>query len=210
VKPVPAPSPKQPAKEAQSKKPALSMPVIAGIAVGLACLIGGALFLVNQLLGAASDAPTEHPVAVVLEATETATETAPPIVEATATIAETLPPSATPTLAETPTATVPPGIPFARINSITIDDQNRYVVEYETFEFTEILPGQHVHFFFDTVTPENAGSPGSGPWILYGGPRPFTGYRVSDRPAAATQMCVLVANQNHSVQPNSGNCVNLP
>lgn len=91
-----------------------------------------------------------------------------------------------------------------------IDDQERYVVEYETFEFTELLPGMHIHFFFDSVAPENAGSPGSGPWYLYGGPRPFTGYRVSERPAAAMQMCALVANSNHSVQPNSGNCVDLP
>ena len=30
-------------------------------------------------------------------------------------------------------------------------------------------------------------------WILYDGPVPFTGYRVSDRPAGANQMCVLVA-----------------
>jgi hypothetical protein len=68
----------------------------------------------------------------------------------------------------------------------------------------------HVHFFFNTVAPENAGVPGSGPWILYGGPRPFTKYRVSDRPAQATQMCILVANPNHSVQPDSGNCMDLP
>ena len=97
-----------------------------------------------------------------------------------------------------------------RINNITIDEQNRYVVEYETFLYTEQLPGEHVHFFFDTVSQENAGSPGSGPWILYGGPRPFTGYRVSDKPAAAEEMCALVANPNHSIQMNSGNCFPLP
>lgn len=109
-----------------------------------------------------------------------------------------------------PTATVPLGIPYVRINEITIDDQQRYVVAYETFEYTEQLPGVHVHFFFDTVTPENAGVPGSGPWFLYGGPRPFTQYTLHDRPAGATQMCALVANSDHSVQPNSGNCVYLP
>ena len=56
----------------------------------------------------------------------------------------------------------------------------------------------------------NAGMPGSGPWILYGGPRPFTQYTANDRPAAATQMCALVANADHSIQPGSGNCYPLP
>jgi hypothetical protein len=97
-----------------------------------------------------------------------------------------------------------------RINGITISTRNQYVVEYETFGYTEELPGQHVHFFFDTVPPEQAGMPGSGPWKLYGGPRPFTGYLVSDRPRSATRMCALVANANHSVIAESGNCVDLP
>jgi hypothetical protein len=68
----------------------------------------------------------------------------------------------------------------------------------------------HVHFFFNTVSQENAGIPGSGPWILYGGPRPFREYRLSDKPAAATQMCALVANEDHSIIPDSGNCFPLP
>jgi hypothetical protein len=122
----------------------------------------------------------------------------------------TLPPTETPAPTLVPTATVPPGKLYVRINEISIDDQGRYVVAYETFEYTEQLPGMHVHFFFDTVPPEQAGVPGSGPWILYGGPRPFTGYRVSDRPSAASQMCALVANADHSIQLNSGNCVDLP
>ncbi|HEY3310038.1 MAG TPA: hypothetical protein VGK00_00225 [Anaerolineales bacterium] len=104
----------------------------------------------------------------------------------------------------------PPSLPYVRIISINIDDQQHYVVEYETFGYTEQLPGQHVHFFFNTVPPEQAGVPGSGPWYLYGGPRPFTRYSVSQRPADATQMCALVANSNHSVQQNTGNCVDLP
>jgi hypothetical protein len=67
-----------------------------------------------------------------------------------------------------------------------------------------------VHFFFNTVSPEQAGVPGSGPWILYGGASPFTGYGVGDRPGGATQMCILVANPDHSVQLGTGNCVDLP
>jgi hypothetical protein len=205
----PLPSPKAPSADIAPKKTGLSMPVIAGVFIGLAVLIFGGLFVVNRLLSGGSTPPTEEPVALVIAPTES------PIAivvaaESTATPEETSTPSVTPTITNTPTATVPPGVPFARVNSIIIDDQDRYVVEYETFEFTEVLPGMHLHFFFNSVPPENAGSPGSGPWFLYGGPRPFTGYRVSDRPAAATQICVLVANSNHSVQPNSGNCFDLP
>jgi hypothetical protein len=87
---------------------------------------------------------------------------------------------------------------------------NIYAVDYEVNNFTE---GLHVHIFFNTVPPEQAGSPGSGPWKLtwgaYGDP-PFTQYSIASRPANATQMCALVANPNHSVQQNTGNCVDLP
>lgn len=123
----------------------------------------------------------------------------------------TLQPSATfaPTeVPTTPTPTYPPL--YVKINEITLTSSNQYSVAYETFGFTEVLPGQHIHFFFDTVTPENAGMPGTGPWILYGGPRPFTGYSVYQKPEDATQMCALVANANHSVIFESGNCLDLP
>jgi len=108
----------------------------------------------------------------------------------------------------TPTPTYPPL--YVRINEINLTSSNQYEVVYETFGFTEVLPGQHIHFFFDTVTVQNAGMPGSGPWVLYGGPRPFTGYSVYQKPRDATQMCALVANANHSVIFESGNCVDLP
>jgi hypothetical protein len=72
------------------------------------------------------------------------------------------------------------------------------------------MPGQHVHFFFNTVPPAQAGVPGSGPWYAYGGSSPFIGYGIADRPPAATQMCILVANPDHSVIQNTGNCFNLP
>ena len=45
---------------------------------------------------------------------------------------------------------------------------------------------------------------------LYARPVPFTGWRVTDRPSGATQMCILVANADHSVVQGTGNCVDLP
>jgi hypothetical protein len=111
--------------------------------------------------------------------------------------------------AEAAAAEVPPGEHFVTIDAITIDD-GTYVVEYTTYEYEAELPGEHVHFFFDTVPPEEAGVPGSGPWILYGGPSPFTEYTTADRPEQATQMCALVAQEDHSVIPDSGTCHDLP
>lgn len=52
--------------------------------------------------------------------------------------------------------------------------------------------------------------PGAGPWFVYGGGSPFTGYGTSDRPAAATELCILVANPDHSVIQGTGNCFPLP
>jgi hypothetical protein len=97
----------------------------------------------------------------------------------------------------------------ARINNISVEG-DRYAVDFQTFGFTPQLPGQHVHFFFDSVPPDQAGVPGQGLWKLYGGSSPFTEYAVGERPQGATQMCVLVANEDHSVQPNTGNCVDIP
>jgi len=63
------------------------------------------------------------------------------------------------------------------------------------------------------VPPEQAGSPGSGPWKLTWGPYgdpPFTQYGPANRPPDAVQMCALVANANHTIILNSGNCMDLP
>ena len=84
------------------------------------------------------------------------------------------------------------------------------MVDYQTFGYTPALPGTHMHFFFNTVSVADAGVPGAGPWFLYAGPAPFTGYKVSDKPADASQMCILVANPDHSIIPDTGNCMVLP
>jgi serine/threonine protein kinase len=176
---------------------------------------GGAYMLSDQLFSNSS--ATLDVDAISTSAAQTVetglTQFPVPTIAASETLAPAEPtttsaPTEVPTLEPTVTPTYPPL--FVQINGITISARNQYVVEYETFGYTEELPGQHVHFFFDTVPPEQAGMPGSGPWKLYGGPRPFTGYLVSDRPRSATRMCALVANANHSVIAESGNCVDLP
>ena len=184
---------------------------IGGGVLALVVLIGGFVIFGSGLLGggggseegASGNAPEgggEVIEAVALQETPTPTE-APPT--------ESPPPTETPTPDFTPTPTDPAG-PYVRINNITLEG-NQYVVDYETFGFTEQLPGMHIHFFFDTVPVEQAGLPGGGPWYVYGGPRPFSGYGVGDRPAAATQMCARVANPDHTLYASdSGNCVELP
>ena len=109
----------------------------------------------------------------------------------------------------TPTATAPTTL-MARITHISIVN-GRYAVSFTTEGYVARLPGQHVHFFFNTVPPQQAGAPAGGPWIVHAAePNPFTGYAVNDRPSAATAMCILVANPDHSIVLNSGNCLELP
>jgi hypothetical protein len=104
---------------------------------------------------------------------------------------------------------LPPG-PSVEILAISVNEQGDYVVEYETHDYTEQLPGTHMHFFFNTVSPDQVGATGAGVRLMFGGPTPFTGYATSDRPDGATQMCVLVANPDHSIIPDSGSCIDLP
>jgi hypothetical protein len=161
----------------------------------------------------ATPTPTPQPTATsAATATEEPTPTsAPPIYTNTPTAAA-APYIYTPT--PIPTNTPLPG-PYAQINQITVQGDD-YVVEYETIGFTETQTGWHTHFFFNTVYPEQAGMPATGPWQVYYGPNPFRLYKVSDRPAGATQMCVRVANADHSLYHtpagsiDTGNCAPLP
>jgi len=167
----------------------------------------GAIFLMSRKLATTAQKSTATNV-VQVQTNNTLVPTTAAIVLPTQTIAASatiIPPS--PTAIIQPSATYPPF--YVRINSISRDG-NKYSVQYETFGFVEKLPYMHVHFFFNTVSPDQAGMPGSGPWKLYGGPRPFTGYAIDQRPEGANQMCALVANPNHTVIAQSGNCVDLP
>jgi hypothetical protein len=97
-----------------------------------------------------------------------------------------------------------------QITQVRFDEQGNYVADYVTQGFTEQLPGMHLHFFFNSVPPEEVGLNGGGNRLMYGGPSPFTGYASTDRPAEATQLCALVTNPDHSVILGSGNCMPLP
>ncbi|MBK8433704.1 MAG: hypothetical protein IPL28_21555 [Chloroflexi bacterium] len=85
-------------------------------------------------------------------------------------------------------------------------------MDFETENFTPQLPGTHLHFFFNTVSPENAGMPGSGPWKIYGEQVRLRVIRLwrSRMACRGDPSRVLVANPTHSVMLNSGNCYELP
>jgi actin-like ATPase involved in cell morphogenesis len=102
---------------------------------------------------------------------------------------------------------------------------DRYVANYVTKGFDPLIfvdgeqgteDDKHVHFFFDTTEPGNAGTNGNPPgfwkiWdrLLGGGELRFDDLTVADA-GDATQMCVAVADHGHGVEGDSGNCVNLP
>ena len=206
-----------------AQKPGIPRNLLIGgaaiIVLALICLIGGGI-AARQFVGRGgeegiggaqtevSQAPAGGGAAEVTP-TDTQAPTEPPPPTETP-----LPPTATdvPTEAPTPTVTptpTPEG-PWVEITNIALE--GNYVVDYQVHQFPEDQPGMHVHVFFDTVPPEQAGVPGGGPWKLtygqYGDP-PFTGYGPANR-GNANQLCVLVANANHTVIPESGNCVDLP
>jgi hypothetical protein len=153
---------------------------------------------------------TAQPTATTTTHQPTATAThTPTAVPPTPTSTYTpVPPSATHTATPPPAATSPPE-PAVRITHIELSG-DRYAVYYDTTGYTPNNASLHIHFFFNTVPPASAGVPGSGPWILYDLPVPFTGYGPGQRPEGANQMCALVANADHSVRLGTGNCVNLP
>ena len=156
-----------------------------------------------------SNAATENPQTV---ASATADPAQAALAPSSAT--QTPTPEQTPTqgvAAATATATATPTLvpDTSRITSITLDG-GLYRVVFEAGGFSPALPGQHVHFFFDTVSPGQAGVPGTGPWFVYGGGSPFLGYSPTDRPPGAEKLCILVANPDHSVIEGTGNCLDLP
>jgi outer membrane biosynthesis protein TonB len=118
---------------------------------------------------------------------------------------------------------------FACIIQVSFDG-NDLVIGYSTGGFDPSLepsaagptPGSHhIHFFFNTTKPEDAGSQSKTPgmWRVWARPNPFrnpaqnngdAGFTRADIPAGATKVCALVADNLHQVTQGTGNCVALP
>jgi hypothetical protein len=177
--------------------------ILAGIALVAVIAIGGS-GLLGGTGGSASPSPSAvSSVAVVATPSPSPSPTPSPSPAPT--------PSPTPTPTPEPTPSPTPSGRQVRIQGITIEG-NAYAVAFEAFHFTPDIPGtRHIHFFWDTIPPTKAGRPAPATnWILYDGSSPFLEYKVKDRPAGAKQMCVLVANHDHTVVQKTGNCWPLP
>jgi len=111
-----------------------------------------------------------------------------------------------------------PGVKCINIRTIAISGQS-IVIEWDALNFTPSLQGFHAHFFFDTFTPKQAGVNANkfgatpGIWELTD-KQPFRSERellVANRPAAAKQVCVTVADVTHAlVDPEVFDCIPLP
>jgi len=211
----------QPKAEAEPviSKPATSTsPLIKFGAIGLVVLlivVAGIYFMLSSSRGASETATQTASVELTQngQALPFAQQTSDAQTQSAASAITLEPTNPAATATETlvpPTPT--PSTPYVRITDITLEN-DKYVVNYEVHNFPD-APSLHVHMFFNTVPPDQAGVPASGSnwkltWGSYGDP-PFTQYGPVNRPAQATQMCALVANANHTVIQGSGNCFDLP
>ena len=88
-----------------------------------------------------------------------------------------------------------------RIDNIAIVGTN-YQINFTPTGYTPTVGGMHTHFYYDTEanTVMNKMVSQPSPYIL----------AQSTKPAMATKLCSIVSNPDHSIIPNSGNCVDLP
>jgi len=110
----------------------------------------------------------------------------------------------------------------AFIESIETElDGDGFVSFYSTVGFEPQIEGDdsnhHLHWYYDTVPLEEAGSPGTGPWTIWDlDDDEVKRFRSSDMqppeiPADATQLCVVVARHDHSLDDDPRpHCVDLP
>jgi hypothetical protein len=180
----------------------LAAAAIGGVALVAIIAVGAS----GMLSGGAT--PSSSPVAnASSSAAPSAAPSATPALTPSPSPEPTATPAPTPTPVPTPTPT--PSGRAARITGITLSGGS-YVVDYQVLGYTAVLPGRHVQLFFNTVSEDQAGVPGKRSVGAVRGSVPFTKYGVGERPGAATQMCILVANADHSIVKGSGNCVDLP
>jgi molecular chaperone DnaK len=105
------------------------------------------------------------------------------------------------------------------LEPITVEGDH-FVLEYAAVGFTPKIDdadatSHHIHFFYDTVPLAQAGSPGTGPWVLWDldedGEPFFRGYKTAEVPAGATSLCAVVATNTHALDEGAvPSCQSLP
>lgn len=89
----------------------------------------------------------------------------------------------------------------AQIQTIQTSGTN-YTVNFTTTGFQNSTTSTHTHFYYNNEANTVANK-------MFYSPSPFI-LAQSTKPSAATQLCTIVGNADHSVVTGSGNCVNLP
>ena len=135
--------------------------------------------------------------------------------------------SSAPTTTAPTTTAAParPDGPFVEVGAIRTQS-GRFVFDFEAFDFEPSIPdaaSSHVHFFWDTLVPENAGvnGPSPGQWLVWDGPRTVSDdfFTVAARPPGASAICAVVGTHEHAVadvdgdgepDTDSGTCSPLP
>ncbi len=176
--------------------------LLVGAGVAALLLVGGASLL---FLGGDDDTTT------TTEPNETSVSTASTAPESTV-----------------PVTTVPPcDVSTGRcssIDSIAIEGDH-YVATYRTDGFDPLMresggsdADHHVHFFFNTFQIDQVGSNAPadrrGVWTVWdlpsgGGEFRFDEAKVADR-GSATHLCIGVADANHGISTEGGDCIELP
>ena len=149
---------------------------------------------------------------------QTASTTTP--TTSTLTVVSSAPDSSTTTTSKTATCTSSSGR-CVFIDGISLEGDS-YVVGYTTVGYDPLIAGteadHHIHFYFDTVATDQAGSPGKGPWVVWdldaNGNKVFQGeegFQTNEVPEGATQICAVVATIDHRLDDDpQPSCVDLP
>ncbi len=193
------------------------------LVIGLGLLAVGA----GVAVAIARSSDGQSPGGATASGTTAVTQTAPEVASSTASVPASAEVTTTagPALAQVTTIHPQPRCGASGLcvapHSISLVDR-KYVVEYHAVGFDPLIGAEgtnHVHFFYDTVSPDQAGAPGAGPWAVWdlaaGGGQPiFDGFTLDNLDTTggvgATQICIAVADFDHSIQLDTVSCMPLP
>ncbi len=104
----------------------------------------------------------------------------------------------------------PLDIPFIQLSPIQIDNQDRYVVDFEVLNLDKTARGDRAHFYFNTAPLTVSGVPQEGFYSIFTEAPPYMGLKTTARDRSAVELCVLVAHFDGNMIPGSGTCRPLP
>ncbi len=211
----------------RARRPRWLVPLGGLVALGL---IGGLAVALSAGGGSdgASTSTTATPTTTATPSTPTSTAITSTTAASDTALSSTSPASTAPAAFSTEviTATCDADItPFVCMTSVSIDSSGALKATFEPTGFIPTVggpPNRHIHFFFPTASvladERNAGNAGSdrSTWIAWDDPTFGPGFAQAPFEldeaigAGVTELCVLVAEADHAILPDSGNCVPIP